>query len=46
MRVRNQKGTISNNPFFIINNIDIASYADDNAPYIVADNIDDLVKSF
>ena len=31
--------------FFIIKNIDIASYVDDNTPYIAADNIDDLVKS-
>ena len=30
-------------PLFIISNIDIASYADDNTPYIAADNIDDLV---
>ena len=29
---------------FIISNIDIASYADDNTPYIAADNIDDLIK--
>ena len=31
--------------FFIINNINIARYADDNTSYIVADNIDDLIKS-
>ena len=31
--------------FFIINDTDNASYADDNAPYIIADNIDDLMKS-
>ena len=31
--------------FFIISNIDIASYADDNTPYIATDNIDDLIKS-
>ena len=31
--------------FFFINNIDIAKYADDNTSYIVADNINDLVKS-
>ena len=31
--------------FFIINDIDIANYADDNPPYIVADNSDDLIKS-
>ena len=26
--------------FFIISNIDIANYTDDNTPYIAADNID------
>ena len=31
--------------FFIINYIDIANYADDNTPYIIVDNIDDLIKS-
>ena len=31
--------------FFIISNTDIASYMDDNTPYITADNIDDLTKS-
>ena len=31
--------------FFIMSNIDIASYADDNTSNIVADNIDDLIKS-
>ena len=31
--------------FFIISNIEIASYVDDNTPYIAADNIDDLIKS-
>ena len=31
--------------FSIINDIDIASYADDNISYIIADNIDDLIKS-
>ena len=30
---------------FIIGNIYTASYADDNTQYIVADNIDDLIKS-
>ena len=25
---------------------DIANYADDNTPYVIADNIDDLIKSF
>ena len=29
---------------FIISNIDITSYPDDNIPYIAADNIDDLIK--
>ena len=31
--------------FFIMSNIDIASYADDNTSNIVSDNIDDLIKS-
>ena len=31
--------------FFIISNINIASYADDSTSYIAADNIDDLIKS-
>ena len=31
--------------FSIIIDIDIASYSDDNTPYIIADNIDDLIKS-
>ena len=31
--------------FFIISNIEIASYVDDNTPYVAADNIDDLIKS-
>ena len=31
--------------FFSINNIDIANYVDDNTPYVIADNIDDLIKS-
>ena len=30
---------------FIVSNIDIACYADDNEPYIVDHNIDDLIKS-
>ena len=30
---------------FIISNVDIASYADDNVEYIVADIVDDLIKS-
>ena len=29
----------------ILYHIDITSYVDDNAPYIAADNIDDLIKS-
>ena len=31
--------------FLIIGNIDIASYVDDNTPYIAADNTDALIKS-
>ena len=31
--------------FFIIEDIDIASYADDNTPYVIADNIDGVIKS-
>ena len=31
--------------FFIVNDIDIENYADDNTPYVIADNIDDLIKS-
>ena len=31
--------------FFIVNDIDIETYADDNAPYVIADNTDDLIKS-
>ena len=30
---------------FLISNTDIASYADDNTPYINDDNIDDLTTS-
>ena len=30
---------------FLISNIDIASYADDDTPYVAADDIDDLIKS-
>ena len=33
------------NLFFIISNRDIASYADDNTPYIAAGNADDFTKS-
>ena len=29
--------------FFTVNDIDIASYADDNTPYMIADNVDDLI---
>ena len=32
--------------FFIIEDTDIASYADDNTPYVSADEIDGLIKSF
>ena len=31
--------------FFIIEDTDTASYADDNTPYISADNIDGVIKS-
>ena len=31
--------------FFIIEDTDIASYADDNTPYFSADNIDGVIKS-
>ena len=31
--------------FFIIKDTDIASYADDNAPYVTIDNIDRVFKS-
>ena len=30
---------------FIIENTDIASYADDNTPYVIAGNIDGVIKS-
>ena len=33
------------NLFFIIEDTDIASYADDNTPYVIADNIDGVIKS-
>ena len=33
------------NLFFIIEDTDIASYADDNTPYFSADNIDGVIKS-
>ena len=31
--------------FFTVNDIDITSYADDNTPYMIADNVDDLIIS-
>ena len=31
--------------FLIVNDIDIASYADDNTPYMIADNADDFITS-
>ena len=31
--------------FFIIEHTDIASYADDNTPYVSADNIDGVIKT-
>ena len=31
--------------FFIIDDTETASYADDNTPYVIADNIDGLIKS-
>ena len=31
--------------FFIIEDNDIASYTDDNTPYVIADNIDEVIKS-
>ena len=37
--------TILNDLFFVIGNRDIASYANNNTPYIAVDNIDDLIKS-
>ena len=30
--------------FFIIEDTDIASYADDNTPYVLADNVDGVIK--
>ena len=32
--------------FFIIEDTDIDSYADDNTPYVSADNIDGVMKSY
>ena len=31
--------------FFIVKDIDIASYADDNTPFIVEDNIENIIAS-
>ena len=31
--------------FFLIEDTDIASYANDNTPYVIADNIDGVIKS-
>ena len=31
--------------FFAVNDIDIASYANDNTPYMIIDNVDDLIAS-
>ena len=31
--------------FFIIEDTDIGSYADDNTPYVIADNTDEVIKS-
>ena len=31
---------------FTLNDIDIASYADDNTPYMISKKVDDLVTSF
>ena len=31
--------------FFTVNDIDIASYEDDCTPYMIADNVDDLITS-
>ena len=31
--------------FFTVNDIDIASYVDDNTPYMIADNVDGLITS-
>ena len=33
------------NLFFILNDVDIASYADDNTPYVIANDIDDVIAS-
>ena len=31
--------------FFILNDVDIANYADDNTPYVIADGINGAIKS-
>ena len=31
--------------FFILNYVDIASYADDNTPYVIADDINGVITS-
>ena len=31
--------------FFILNDVDIASYADDNTPYVIADDINGVIRS-
>ena len=31
--------------FFTVNDIDIASYVDDNTPYMIADNVGGLITS-
>ena len=31
--------------FFILNNVDIASYADDNTPYVIADDVNGVIAS-
>ena len=31
--------------FFILNDVDIASYADDNTPYFIADDINGIITS-
>ena len=31
--------------FFLLNDVDIASYADDNTPYVIADDISGVITS-
>ena len=31
--------------FFILNDVDIASYADDNTPYVIADDVNGVIAS-